>query len=147
MIKTMKIFPVFVAVISGVILCNLIICITGYLAAIAIPKEYFLWFGKPNITMALATYDAIVIALPRMIIATIWSVCTILIFRNKYLLITSGCFVGYVLTQIYWEWKVDFPLNYLTLFAQQPWFCLSLIAAPCGIFFGGFFFYKSHHPN
>ncbi|PRC93177.1 hypothetical protein [Solimicrobium silvestre] len=144
----MKILSAFVAVISGIVLGNLIIYVSGYLAAIAIPREYFLWFGKPHITMALIIYDAIVMGLPRVIIATIWCVCTILVFRKKYLLlITAWCFGGYVLTQAYWDWKFDFGINYPTLFIQQPWAILSIIAAPCGILFAGIFFYKSHHAN
>ena len=140
----MKILPAFVAVISGVILCNLIIYVTGYLAAITIPKEYFLWFGKAHITMSLIILDAIIIALPRLITTTFFCICTILILRQHYLFTLLWCFAGYILAQAYWDFKFNLDFDYMTLFVQQPWAILSIIAPPCGILLAGIFFNKFH---
>jgi hypothetical protein len=138
----MKILRALAAIMSGILLYSVVIYVTGYLAAIPIPKEYFLWFGKPHVMLALAIFDSLVLALPKFLIALFWSVCTLLIFRKHYLLISTCCIVGCVLTQAYWDYKFDFGFNYVALFTGQPWTILNMLAVPCGIYVAGFILYK-----
>ena len=141
----MKILWALAALISGVLLYNVVIYATGYLAAIPIPKEYSSWFGKPHVILAFAIFDLFVISLPKFLIALIWSVCTLLVFRKHYWLMSTFCFVGCVMTQVYWDYQSNFAFNYFVFITGEPWAIPNLISVPCGIFAASFFVFKFRH--
>ena len=131
-----------IAFISGVILFNLVVLMLGYLAAIPIPREYFLWFGREHIVTALALEELFLNALPKFIVEFVWTLCTILIFRNRYVLTTAFCFLGYWCAYVYLCWNDDFLVNYLAQVFLQPWYLPGLLADLCGIILAGIGFYK-----
>ena len=131
-----------IAFISGVILFNLVVLMLGYLAAIPIPREYFLWFGREHIVTALALEELFLNALPKFIVEFVWTLCTILIFRNRYVLTTAFCFLGYWCAYMYVCWNDDFLVSHLAQVFLQPWYLPGLLADLCGIILAGIGFYK-----
>jgi len=131
-----------IAFISGLILFNFIVFMLGYLAAIPIPREYFLWFGREHIVTALAVYDLFLNAIPKFIATFVWTLCTILIFRNRYALTTAFCFLGYWCSYVYVCWNDDFVVNHLAQVFLQPPYLPGLLADLCGIILAGIGFYK-----
>ena len=141
----MKVLTALAALISGILLYSLIVYVTGYLAAVTFPDGYASWFGKPHVILALAIWDLFVMSLPKFFIALIWNVCTLLVFRNNYWLISTFCLVGCVLTHGYWDYQSNFPIDYLLFITGEPWAIPSLISVPCGIFTAGFLAFKFRH--
>ena len=54
----------FLAFVAGILLYQAAVYIGGILAAIAIPKAYFAWFGRPRLELALAALNLATFALP-----------------------------------------------------------------------------------
>src|SRR6266478_450093 len=52
------------ALASGFVLYMVVVYLVGFLAAIAIPKAYFEFFGRQHATLALTLLDAATLALP-----------------------------------------------------------------------------------
>jgi hypothetical protein len=141
-----KIPTLFAALISGYALFYALIDDRGVLAALTVPRQYFLWFGK-HITLALVVLDAFTSALPVFLISTAWTISTILILRKHYLPITSWCFCGFVLTWVIWNLYFEVGVQDALLFWSYPWLFLSTFAAPCGILFGGFLIHMAKRPQ
>ncbi len=68
--------PLF-ALVSGLILCFVMVYVGGYLAAIAIPKAYFDLFTRSHLLLALTIEEAIVFALPCFLLALGWTLLTL----------------------------------------------------------------------
>lgn len=135
------------AVLSGYILFEVLEYIVGYLAALAIPREYFLWFGKQHVVLALTIEEAFIIALPMFLLSIIWSIFTNLIFGKNYLLISAACLIGYLLnwSVTIFNTDINFMLVLSTMF--QPYYILTTIAVPIGILCAGFVLRKFNRAN
>ena len=136
-----------VAVLSGYILFEVLQYIVGHLSALPIPSAYFLWFGKQHTVLALAIEEAFIIALPMLILSTVWSISTNLMLGKNHLLISTACLIGY-----FFNWAltiintdINFFLVLSTMF--QPLYLLTTVAAPIGILFPGFALKKLNRIN
>jgi hypothetical protein len=141
----MKVLTALAALISGILLYSLIVYVSGYLAAVTFPDGYSAWFGKSHVILELVIWDLFVMSLPKFLIALVWSVCTLLVFRKHYWLICSFCLFGCILTQGYWDFQLDFAVDCLAIITGEPWAIPNLASVPCGIFFAGFLVFKFRH--
>jgi len=135
------------AVLSGYIFFEVLQYIVGHLAALAIPREYFLWFGKQHSMLALAIEEGVIIALPMFILSAIWSIFTNLIFGKNHLLISTACLIGY-----FFHWIVTIfntHINFMLVLSSmfQPYYILTTVAVPIGILCAGFVLPKFSRTN
>ena len=79
---------------------SFVVVLTGHLAAVAVPEQYFLWFGKPHQALALSILD-LAIAVPVFVLVSgaVLVVCRGLKSRSKPLL--ASVLVGMFLCYIY----------------------------------------------
>ena len=126
------------AVLSGYIFFEVLQYIVGYLAALAISREYFLWFGKQHSMLALAIEEGFIIALPMFILSIAWSIFTNIIFGKNHLLISTACLIGFFLHWIVTIFNTD--INFMLVLSSmfQPYNILKTVAVPIGILCAGF---------
>lgn len=140
-----KILVAFVALISGIVLCNFFVYIAGYFAAIAIPREYFSFFGHDHIRAALFFLDILTLALPFFVIGLIWGILTSLALRPPFLSTSLWCGLGCLLAMIYFTF-VDGPGAIYMAGLKEPYmfsqFLINTTAGPFGILVGGYFLTK-----
>lgn len=141
--STAKIVAALVAFASGIVLCNVNVYIAGYLAAIAIPREYFLFFGE-HITLALLVLDMLNFAVPIFVLSVIWGILSSLIFRRQFLQASASC--GCLLAMLYLSFSDVTEASIILSSLKQPaflfQFIVNLIAAPVGVLVGWYFFCK-----
>ncbi len=133
-----------VAVVAGVFIYQLLVVVlNGYLAAVAVPKQFFAWFGKSRQEVALAVIS-LISALPVLVLVSgaVLAVCRTL--RNRSTPILSAMFVGMLLCYLYWAAdflllsSVDLPPDVkpfpMSVRFQQlifpPWWALPSVSAP-----------------
>ena len=136
--------PEIIGFISGVIFGNLYVYIVGYLAAIAVPRQFLLWFGQHYVA-ALSVDELFTVAIPLFLISAVWTISTVSIFRAYYRRIAMWCLCGYSLTWVIVMLAYEAPIFNFAIYLQQPWSILTLTAAPCGIIASGYFLSKFSH--
>ena len=136
--------PEIIGFISGVIFGNLYVYIVGCLAAIAVPRQFFLWFGRHYVA-ALSVDELFTVAIPLFLISAVWTTSTVFIFRAHYRRIAMWCLCGYSLTWVIVMLAYESPIFNIAVYTQQPWIILTMIAAPCGIVASGYFLSKLSH--
>ena len=150
-----RIFPtnwriLFAAVISGVLIYQFcVVVMSGYLAAVELPTQYFAWFGKPQQGLALTVLDlAIASAIFVLVSGAVIAVCRI--FRNGSVALLFAILAGMLLCWLYWTVGFfvfapqDLDSN-VTLYPMKtglqplifgPWWSLPSTLAPwCGFAF------------
>ena len=58
------------AVLAGIAIYQAVVFLGGFLAAIAVPRAYFDWFGRPRLELALALVDLATFAIPIVALTT-----------------------------------------------------------------------------
>ena len=129
----------------------MIVYVSGYLAAIAIPSAYFQYFGRQHLTLALTIEEAFVVALPLFLLAVGWTYPSLQPMRahrwNAMLWCLVGLLAARTISGIYAvmafiempvpEGATKYPVGAfaLTLISpwNQPWAYLTTLAAPAGI--------------
>ena len=100
---------------SGLALFSVLALVTGVLAAVAIPHEYFAYFGREHTELALFLLNTLTIAMPIAAIGFIWSLATMRYVRLPAGEVATLCLSGYL---------IAFGFS----FAQLIWFFLTLEA-------------------
>jgi hypothetical protein len=134
---------ILIAFLAGALLYQTSVVFTGgVLAAIAIPKAYFAWFGFEHRELALAILQIVSFALPVALLVaggTLFIQCVLGGSRKKVL---SAVLAGLVLCFVYWSAvgiyppPADLPVEPLAppaLLKQmlfQPWWAVSALLAP-----------------
>lgn len=94
------------AIATGVLLYQLFVVVpSGYLASVAVPKQYFNWFGKPQLELALAVLQ-IATAMPVVLFVCVAVLAVCRAFRWRNMRFLSALLVGMLLCYLYWV--VDF---------------------------------------
>ena len=132
------------AVLAGIALYQLfVVVLNGYLAAVAVPRPYFMWFGKPRQELALAVIQ-LACAVPVFLLVSggVLAVCRALRSRSTPFL--AAILVGMLLCYLYWAvgFVVFLPASLppeaepypMSVRFQQliivPWWALPTVAAP-----------------
>ena len=141
-----NIFPALIAFISGIILCNGMVYIAGYLAAIAIPREYFTAFGKEHIRTALFVLDILTFALPYFVLGLIWGILTSLVLRTRLLATSLWCGLASLLAMVYLMFFDGASASIHMMGLNDPYllsqFLVNTMAGPCGVVVGGYFLFR-----
>lgn len=144
--STSKTFSAAGALISGIILCNAFVYIEGYLAAIAIPREYFSFFGKDHIRIALFILDIFTFALPYCFMGLIWGVLTSLVLRTRLLSASLWSGLGSLLAMVYLMFFDGASASIYMMGLNDPYmlsqFLVNTMAGPCGVVVGGYFLFR-----
>jgi hypothetical protein len=96
------------AAIAGVLFYQLfVVVLNGYLAAIAVPRQYFTWFGKPRLELALAVVQ-LATALPVFLLLSgaVLAVCRA--FKSRTTPFLAAILLGMLVCYLYWA--IDFVL-------------------------------------
>jgi hypothetical protein len=96
------------AIVACVLVYQLfVVVLNGYLAAVAVPREYFMWFGRPRLELALAGIQ-LASALPvfLLVVGAVLAVCRT--FRSRSTAFLVAILVGMLLCYLYWA--ADFVL-------------------------------------
>ena len=96
------------AAIAGVLFYQLfVVVLNGYLAAVAVPRQYFTWFGKHRLELALAVVQ-FATALPVFLLLSgaVLAVCRA--FKSRTTSFLTAILVGMLLCYLYWS--VNFVL-------------------------------------
>lgn len=101
---------------SGVALFGALAPIAGFLAAVAIPHEYFDYFGRRHTELALFLLNAVTVALPMAGIAFVWCLGTMRLLRSPSIAMAVLCLIGYLLGLGYSF--VEATMNFLAIEAQ-----------------------------
>lgn len=120
-----------------------VVVLNGYLAAVAVPRQYFMWFGKPQQELALAVLQlATAIPVFLLVSGAVLVVCRAFRSRNTPFLV--AIFVGMLLCYLYWAVSflvflpADLPAEVkpypMAVRVQQlifsPWWALPTVFAP-----------------
>lgn len=142
---TVKLATACLAFVSGVVLCNVSIYIAGYLAAIPVPHEYFLWFGR-HYNIAMVILDLLTFVLPILAIAVVWSILANMVLRGQLRLTAMWCATGCIVAMLGMTFLGSHgATEYITSLIQPVLFLqflLNLLAAPIGIMVGVFLLSK-----
>ena len=132
------------AVIAGIVLYQLfVVVMNGYLAAVAVPRQYFMWFGKPRLELALAVIQ-LASAVPVFLLVSGGVLVVCRAFRSRGTPFLIAILVGMLLCYLYWAvgflvfLPADLPPEVkpypMTVRIQQlilsPWWALPTIFAP-----------------
>jgi len=133
-----------VALVAGILIYQaFVVVLNGYIAAVAVPTEYFRWFGKPRQELALAIlHVAGAIPVFLLVAGAILAVCRALRSRSNHSLM--ALLAGMLLCFIYWAvvfvafLPADLPPEVkpfpVTVRIQQlfilPWWSLPTAVAP-----------------
>ena len=98
------------ALASGFVLYMVVVYLVGFLAAIAIPKAYFQFFGRQHATLALTLLDAATLALPSFMLSLAWFWVTLRWIARPPRVAVFWCLGGIALAWLYWQ--IDFVLWY-----------------------------------
>jgi hypothetical protein len=140
----MRNFLPLAAFISGLALVIASIYLGGFLAAIAIPKAYFTFFGPEHKRWALALMELGTMALPFFLLSFAWCWLT-LRGAGASLKVTAGCCLAGIVTGLIYT-EIDFALTLRALEAAPhasilvywwrafppPWAILDQLAFPAG---------------
>ena len=91
------------AAIAGIVLYQLfVVVLNGYLAAVAVPRTYFMWFGKPRLELALAVIQ-LATAIPVLLLVTgaVLATCRAFSCRSRPFLM--AILFGMVLCFLFWS--------------------------------------------
>lgn len=133
------------AFISGLALVIAAAYFGGFLAAIAIPKAYFTFFGREHRSWALAIMDAVTMALPFFLLSLAWCWLTLRRAGSSLNMAAVCCLAGILAGLIYTEVDLALTLHELDAAANStsflvylwrafppPWAILDLVAFPAG---------------
>jgi hypothetical protein len=98
------------ALASGFVIYMVVVYLVGFLAAIAIPKAYFEFFGRQHATLALTLLDAATLALPSFMLSLAWFWVTLRWIARPPRVAVWWCLGGIAIAWLYWQ--VDFVLWY-----------------------------------
>lgn len=90
------------AMLAGIAIYQLfVVVLNGYLAAIAVPRQYFMWFGRQRQELALAIIQ-LASAIPVFLLVTgcVLAVCRSL--RSRSMTFLAAILVGMLLSHLYW---------------------------------------------
>ena len=136
---TIKLATGILAFVSGIILCNVNIYIAGYLAAVPVPREYFLLFGH-HYTVAFFILNLVTFVLPILLIAVVWSILANLLLRGQLRLTAIWCATGCIVAMLDLTFADSAATAEIlaTLIHPAPLiqFLVNLLAAPIGIMVG-----------
>jgi hypothetical protein len=134
------------AFVSGVALVIAAAYVGGFLAAIAIPKAYFVFFGNEHKAWALAIMDAPTMALPFFLFSLAWCWVTLRHVRSSPTVAAWCCLSGIVVALYCTEIQSAltlraleatpnpaFFLSYLWRVVPPLWAILDLVAFPAGL--------------
>lgn len=137
---------VFVALLSGVMLFTAAQFVAGHLAAIAIPGDFFAFFGKERTGLALFIVNLAVLAIPLSLVALVWCWLLILWSGDHPARTAALCLAGFLtgLAVLDTLFVLDFvaldadgkvPLRvFLQSLLWPSWWALpGLLAIPAGI--------------
>ena len=135
----MKKFPIaFAAAVSGFFLVYAAIYIGGILSALAIPNQYFSWFGKQHVTLALSILEMSTFALPIFFFSSAWTISTTLVLRRAHTITPLACLCGFVISWPIWSSYFGFSAQDIFSTSNNPLSILNSFAAPGGILFAAF---------
>jgi hypothetical protein len=138
-----------VCFVSGFMLYNVVVVyVGGFLAAVAIPRAYFEWFGQ-NKTLALVLEEAAVYALPVFVMCTAWSYVTARAFRRASGRAAKWMLYGFAAAWVSWlaviapsllptppsAWSIAAAMSALII--PPVWGVLNLVAGPLGVAVAG----------
>ena len=139
------------AFLSGFLLFAALTYVSGYLAAVVIPRSYFEYFGRQHLTLALVIEEAIVIALPLFLLSVAWAYLSLRPMRVQRSKAMLSCLAGLLVAQAAFDIYllrafIEMPVPdggqkvpvltfvFETIFPwSQPWAYLNVLAAPAGI--------------
>ena len=98
------------ALASGFVLYMVVVYLVGFLAAIAIPKAYFEFFGRQHAALALTLLDAATLALPSFMLSLAWFWVTLRWIARPPRVAVWWCVGGIAIAWLYYQ--VDFVLWY-----------------------------------
>jgi hypothetical protein len=132
------------AVGSGLALFGAGLLITGFLAAIAIPTEYFAYFGRQHTALALFVLNTLTVAVPLAAIGFLWGWAAVRFVRLPIASVAALCLLGFLVGLGYSY--VALIMNFMALEADGKvplsvflrsgftwWNSPQLVAVPLGI--------------
>ena len=136
------------ALASGLALCAAVTLVTSFLSAIAIPLEYFAFFGRQYTELALFLLNTLTVAVPMAAVGFVWCLVTARFVRLSLLGATMLCLVGYLIgfTYSYFASAISFialeadgkvPLSVFLRSGLNWWNVPVLVAVPLGILGAG----------
>jgi hypothetical protein len=89
-------------VVAGALLYQLfVVVLNGYLAAVAVPRQYFSWFGKPRLELALAVIQlAGAIPVFLLVCGAVLALCRT--FRTRSTAFLASILLGMLFCYLYW---------------------------------------------
>jgi hypothetical protein len=121
--------------------------IAGYLAAIPIPREYFLWFGHHNIAAYFIT-DMLTFVIPIFLIAIGWGILINLPFRTRFISTSLWSGLGCAVLTLNLTFNDSPAESAYIANLKEPivllQFFMRLLVGPCGILVGGYFLLRFH---
>jgi hypothetical protein len=120
-----------------------VVVLNGYLAAVAVPRQYFMWFGTPQQELALA-FLQLATALPVFVLVSGAVLVACRALRNRSTPFLAAILVGMMLCYLYWavDYLVLLPADLppdaqaypMPVRLQQlifsPWWALPTVFAP-----------------
>lgn len=85
------------ALASGLALFLVVVPVTGILSALAIPAEYFAYFGRHQTGLALLLLNTLTVAVPLAALGFVWCAATLRLTRVEVVTVASLCLLGFAL--------------------------------------------------